>query len=70
MRRVSELEARIERAEAELRAIEDELADPAAWSSPGRSRRAGERHEEAKRTVAALYEELEAAEAALDPEPV
>jgi len=70
VRRVGELEARIERAEAELRAVEDELADPAAWSSPGRSRRAGERHEEAKRAVAALYEELEAAEAALDPEPV
>ena len=62
VRRVGRLEERIARAEAELRTIEDELADPAAWSSPGRSRRAGERHEEAKRNVEQLYEELERAE--------
>ena len=30
-------------------ALEDELADPAAWSSPGRSARSSERHAEAKR---------------------
>jgi ATP-binding cassette subfamily F protein 3 len=70
VRRVSEIEARIEEAEAELRKLEDELADPAAWASPGRSRRAAARHEEAKAKVAALYEELEAADAALNPEPV
>ena len=69
VRKVGRLEERIERAEAELRAVEDELADPAAWSSPGRSRRAGERHEEAKRVVEELYEELERAEAAV-AEPV
>ena len=70
VRRVAVIEGRIEEAEAELRTLEDDLADPSAWSSPGRSRRAGERHEEAKRKVAGLYEELEEAEAALDPERV
>ena len=62
-----ELEERIESAESELRAIEDELADPSAWSSPERSRRSTRRHEAAKAAVAGLYEELEAAEAALEP---
>ena len=66
LRRISGLEADIERAEGELRAVEEELADPAAWASPGRARRAGERHEAAKRTVAELYAELEEAEAAAD----
>ncbi len=53
--RLKRLEAEISRAEKELREIEDELADPAAWSSPGRSQRAGKRHEEAKRHVDELY---------------
>ena len=61
------IEREIEHAEAELRAVEDELADPAAWSSPGRARRAGERHEAAKRAVQDLYDQLEAAEGALSP---
>ncbi len=63
VRAVGVLEERIEAAEAELRSVEDELADPAAWSSPGRTRRSTERHEAAKRTVEELYEELERAEA-------
>ena len=63
VRKAGRLEEQIEEAEAELRAIEDELADPAAWSSPGRSERADERHEEAKRKVGELYEEWEEAEA-------
>ncbi len=67
VRRVATIEREIERAEAELRAVEDELADPAAWSSPGRARRAGERHEAAKRAVQDLYDQLEAAEGALSP---
>ncbi|HET9196779.1 MAG TPA: ABC-F family ATP-binding cassette domain-containing protein [Solirubrobacterales bacterium] len=62
-RRAAKLEQRIERAEAELRRLEDELADPAAWSSPGRVERATKRHEEAKAAVAELYEEWEAAQA-------
>ena len=55
---------RIEEAEAELRELEEELADPAAWSSPGRVERASKRHAAAKRAVEELYEEWEAAEAA------
>ena len=62
-RKAAKLEGRIERAEAELRALEDELADPAAWSSPGRVERASKRHEEAKAALAALYEEWEEAQA-------
>jgi ATP-binding cassette subfamily F protein 3 len=61
-RRASRLAERIEQAEAELRDLEDELADPEAWSSPGRAERAGERHEAAKRALADLYEQWEAAE--------
>jgi ATP-binding cassette, subfamily F, member 3 len=61
LRRIAELEGEIERAEAELSALEDELADPAAWSSPGRRERAAARHAEAKRRVETLYEEWEAA---------
>ena len=67
LRRVATIEREIERAEAELRAVEDELADPAAWASPGRSQRATERHEAASRAVQGLYERLEEAEGALSP---
>ena len=67
VRRVAELERRIEEAEAELRRLEDELADPAMWSSPGRAERATERHREARRTVERLYEEWQVAEAAGGP---
>ena len=52
------LEHEIEAAEATLRAIEDELADPAAWSTPEASARSTQRHEEAKRTVAELLRPL------------
>jgi len=62
-RKATRLAERIEQAEAELRAVEEELADPEAWSSPGRAERAGERHAAAKRAVAELYEQWEAAEA-------
>jgi ATP-binding cassette, subfamily F, member 3 len=68
-RKAAKLEQRIERAEAELRALEDELADPAAWSSPGRVERATKRHEEAKAAVAELYEEWEAAQAEAEGAP-
>ena len=64
LRKVAELERRIEEAEAELQALEDELADPAMWSSPGRAERATERHREAKGAVERLYEEWQEAEAA------
>jgi ATP-binding cassette subfamily F protein 3 len=54
-RRIGELERDVEQAEATLAAIEDELADPAMWSSPLRSERATKRHERAKRAVAEAY---------------
>jgi ATP-binding cassette, subfamily F, member 3 len=60
-RRAAKLEQRIERAEAELRGLEDELADPAAWSSPGRVERATKRHGEAKAAIEDLYAEWEEA---------
>jgi ATP-binding cassette, subfamily F, member 3 len=53
------LEDQIEAAEAALKAVEDELADPAAWSSPQRTARATARHTEAKRAVEELYERWE-----------
>jgi ATP-binding cassette, subfamily F, member 3 len=70
-RRASRLAEKVEAAEAELRQVEDELADPANWSTPARSERANERHETAKRKVSELYAEWEEAEravsAAADP---
>ncbi len=63
-KKAAKLEQRIERAEAELRELEEELADPAAWSSPGRAERASERHREAKAALDELYGEWEAAQAA------
>jgi ATP-binding cassette subfamily F protein 3 len=62
-RRAAKLEQRIEKAEAELRELEDELADPSAWSSPGRVERAGKRHEDAKAEIEKLYAEWEAVQA-------
>jgi ATP-binding cassette, subfamily F, member 3 len=53
------LEREIEAAEASLRALEEELADPAAWSTPQRTARATERHERARRAVDELYERWE-----------
>jgi ATP-binding cassette, subfamily F, member 3 len=62
-RKAAKLEQRIEKAEAELRKLEDELADPGAWSSPGRVERASKRHAEAKTAIEALYKEWEEAQA-------
>jgi ATP-binding cassette subfamily F protein 3 len=64
-RKAGRLAEKIEAAEAELRAIEEELSDPAAWSTPEKAERAGERHEAAKRRLAELYERWEEAEAAV-----
>jgi ATP-binding cassette, subfamily F, member 3 len=55
LRRQADLEREIERAEATLRSLEDELADPAAWADPGQSASSSERHESAKRVVEELY---------------
>ena len=45
------IEAQIEAAEAALQAVEDELADPAAWATPEASARSTERHAAAKEAV-------------------
>jgi len=54
------LERELEEAEGSLRALEEELADPAAWADPARSASSTERHAEAKRTVEELYARWEA----------
>jgi ATP-binding cassette subfamily F protein 3 len=54
------LEREIEAAEAALAALEQELADPAAWATPEASARSTSRHERAKQAVAELYERYEA----------
>jgi ATP-binding cassette subfamily F protein 3 len=56
-----ELEREIEAAEAALRALEDELADPAAWADPARTADSTARHEAAKRAVDELYAQWERA---------
>jgi ATP-binding cassette subfamily F protein 3 len=53
------LEREIEAAEAALRVLEDELADPAAWVDPKRRARSTARHQAAKRAVDELYEQWE-----------
>jgi ATP-binding cassette, subfamily F, member 3 len=55
-----QLERQIEAAEEALRALEDELADPAAWATPQKSADSAARHERAKRAVAELYSQWEA----------
>jgi ATP-binding cassette, subfamily F, member 3 len=65
-RRASRLAEQVERAEADLQVLEEELSDPEAWSSPGRAERAEARHAEAKRAVAELIEQWEAAEAEVE----
>jgi ATP-binding cassette, subfamily F, member 3 len=67
-RKAAKLEERVERAEAELREVEEELADPEAWSSPGRSERASQRHAAAKAAVEDLYAEWEQAQRAAEAE--
>ena len=57
-RRIAVLERAVEDAEAALTGVEDELADPACWTTPERSAESIARHEEAKRRVEQLYEEL------------
>ena len=54
------LEERIAAAEAALASLEDELADPGAWADPEAAARSTDRHAEARRVVAELYERYEA----------
>jgi ATP-binding cassette, subfamily F, member 3 len=62
-RRIAELEREVERAEVALAALEDELADPAMWSSPSRSDRSAARHTAAKQAVEEAYARWERASA-------
>jgi ATP-binding cassette, subfamily F, member 3 len=55
----AELEREIEAAEAALRAVEEDLSDPAAWATPERTARSAARHDAAKRTVEELYSRWE-----------
>jgi ATP-binding cassette subfamily F protein 3 len=59
--RLADLEREVERAEAALAVLEDELADPAMWSSPSRSERSTARHSAARRAVEEAYARWEAA---------
>jgi ATP-binding cassette, subfamily F, member 3 len=54
------LEREIEAAEAALRSVEDELTEPAAWSTPEKTADSTARHEAAKSAVEALYARYEA----------
>jgi ATP-binding cassette subfamily F protein 3 len=58
--RQAALEREIEAAEAALAAVEEELADPAAWSDSARAAASTERHATARRRVEELYAALEA----------
>ena len=49
----------MERAEAALRALEDELADPAAWATQYEAAKSQARHTAARRAVESAYEHLE-----------
>jgi ATP-binding cassette subfamily F protein 3 len=61
IKRAADLEREVEKAEAALRAIEDELGDPSAWASPTSSERATKKHAAAKRAVEEAYARWEAA---------
>jgi ATP-binding cassette, subfamily F, member 3 len=53
------VERQIELAEAALKALEDELSDPSAWSTPKRTVDSKARHEAAKRELEDLYSRWE-----------
>jgi ATP-binding cassette subfamily F protein 3 len=55
------LERQVEEAEADFKRLEDELADPAHWSSPERSARSSARHERARAALDELIARWEAA---------
>jgi len=55
------LETQIEAAEAALRELEEELADPGAWSDPRRSARSAKRHAAAQEHLRELNERWEQA---------
>jgi len=63
IRRLGDLERDVERKEAALRELEDELADPTMWSSPTRTERNTKRHAAAKQAVEEAYAAWEKASA-------
>ena len=58
VREQTKAEQAVEQAEAALRALEDELADPAAWATKYEAAKSEARHTAAKRAVEAAYERL------------
>ncbi|HEY5192887.1 MAG TPA: ATP-binding cassette domain-containing protein [Solirubrobacteraceae bacterium] len=58
VREQTKAEQTVEQAEAALRALEDELADPDAWASKYEAAKSEARHTAAKRAVEAAYERL------------
>jgi ATP-binding cassette subfamily F protein 3 len=58
--RAKRLEAEIEAAEAALRSLEEELADPSAWNDPRSAAKSSARHAEAKQALEELYARWEA----------
>ena len=61
-RKAGRLAEKIEAAEAELRAVEEELADPAAWSTPAKCERRTSATTRPSARSAELYEQWEEAE--------
>ncbi len=61
LRRIADLERQIEKSEKALATLEDELADPAAWSSPEQSEASTRRHADLKQRIEDLYAEWEEA---------
>ena len=60
MSAIASAERAVEDAESAMRALEDELADPAAWATPYESAKSQARHTAARRAVEAAFAELEA----------
>jgi ATP-binding cassette, subfamily F, member 3 len=58
-REQARLERQIEEAESALRALEDVLADPAAWSTPAKSAKNTAAHEQARAALEDLYRRWE-----------
>jgi ATP-binding cassette, subfamily F, member 3 len=61
VRKAARLEERIAKAEAQLKVVEEELADPAAWANPSRTEQATAEHEAAKAAVEELLAQWETA---------
>jgi ATP-binding cassette subfamily F protein 3 len=57
---ITRAERAVEEAEAAMRALEDELSDPAAWATPYESAKSQARHTAARRAVESAFAELEA----------